>query len=197
MSGDRTRVHIDGGSRGNPGPSAYAVVIAPPGGSVVEEADTLGETTNNVAEYTALVRALERCEQLQLKNLLIHCDSELIVKQMNGQYQVKNADLKALYDDAQVLLKHFDKVTITHVRREQNKRADQLCNLALDGAPMPRGECSVLDSPPSEEPDFEEQCLQCLRDAQLSWQEGELLSAMRVWQDLWAILQREGVVKER
>lgn len=186
---DTTTVHIDGAARGNPGPAAYAVVISTPNAEVVEEADTLGELTNNVAEYTALVRALERCRSLGLTNLEIHSDSELLVKQMNGQYKVKNADLKTLYDSAQAQLIHFDRVTVKHVRREQNKRADQLCNLALDGEPKPRGD---LPPPavkrPKEPVDLSERCMECLLEAKRAWQAGESLSVMQVWTELREIL---------
>src|SRR5439155_2786026 len=124
---------IDGAARGNPGPAAYAVVIARPGLPPVEEAETIGKATNNVAEYTALVRGLELAAELGLKRLAVFSDSELLVKQMNGEYRVKHPDLLPLYDDANRLRRVFDAVTITHVRRAQNARADALCNEALDG----------------------------------------------------------------
>src|SRR5215510_12938016 len=91
-------VHLDGASRGNPGAAAYAVVIERPGHEAWEESDRLGRTTNNVAEYTALIRALERCLEFGGKKLTIFSDSELLVKQMNGEYKVKSADLRSLYD---------------------------------------------------------------------------------------------------
>jgi ribonuclease HI len=186
---DSATVHIDGAARGNPGPAAYAAVISTPGGEVVEEAETLGELTNNVAEYTALVRALERCRSLGLTNLVLHSDSELLVKQMNGQYKVKSADLKSLYDAAQALLIHFDRVTIKHVRREQNKRADELCNLALDGKPRPRGSLPPPAAAKPEEPvELSERCMECLLEAKRAWQAGESLSVMQVWNALREIL---------
>ncbi len=86
-----------------------------------------------MAEYTALVRALERAVQFRADRLLIHSDSELLVKQMNGEYRVKNADLKTLYGRAKQLVAGFGSVTFRHVRREDNRRADELCNDALDG----------------------------------------------------------------
>ncbi len=137
---DTATMHIDGASRGNPGKAAYAVVLARPGMPVVEEADTIGTASNNVAEYTALVEGLSLAAELGVKTLQVYSDSELMVKQMNGEYKVKNEDLRALYDDACQLRKQFAKVTITHVRREQNKRADAIGNEALDGKPRKRGE---------------------------------------------------------
>src|SRR3954467_14446378 len=119
MAGTAT-IHIDGASRGNPGDAAYAVVIALPDGKVVEESGVLGKETNNVAEYTALLKALEKAKHLGLRRLRIHSDSELLVKQVNGEYRVKNDDLKWLYDEARTLMKDFASVTLTHVRREQN-----------------------------------------------------------------------------
>src|SRR5215218_6920430 len=136
---DTPTMHIDGAARGNPGPAAYAVVIARPGLPPVEEADTLGSATNNVAEYTALIRGLERAAELGLKRLAVFSDSELMVKQMNGEYRVKHPDLLPLFEEAKGLRRKFEAVTLTHVRREQNKRADQIGNEALDGKPRRRG----------------------------------------------------------
>src|SRR6478735_8386779 len=93
-------MHIDGASRGNPGRAAYAVVLARPGLPVVEEADTIGTATNNVAEYTALVEGLSLASELGVKKLAVFSDSELMVKQMNGEYRVKNPDLVDLYQEA-------------------------------------------------------------------------------------------------
>jgi len=140
-------VNIDGGSRGNPGPASYAVVLRRSGFPTVEECDVLGKATNNVAEYTALLRALSLAKELGLASLEIQSDSELLVKQMNGDYRVKNADLIGLYGEAKQLAGKFRTVEIVHVRREQNKDADKLCNEALDGRPRPRG------SKPDEMPD--------------------------------------------
>jgi ribonuclease HI len=140
-------IHIDGGSRGNPGPASYAVVLERAGLEPIEECDTIGKTTNNIAEYTALVRALELAKIHALKTLHIYSDSELLVKQMKGEYKVKNEDLREWFDQAKELVKQFEKVTIIHVRREQNKRADQLCNMALDGDPRPRGDSAAVSVP--------------------------------------------------
>ena len=132
---DVLTIYTDGASRGNPGAAAFAYVIRREGQPPLEEAECLGDTTNNQAEYTALVRALERALQLGPHHrLLIHSDSELMVKQMNGEYRVKNADLRDLYEQACALRQQFEgAVTIRHVRRALNKRADELCNQALDG----------------------------------------------------------------
>ena len=100
MSDDTAVIHIDGASRGNPGDAAYAVVIHVPGQSPVEESGVLGKETNNVAEYTALIKALEKAKHLGLRRLHIHSDSELMVKQVRGEYKIKNADLKWLADEA-------------------------------------------------------------------------------------------------
>jgi ribonuclease HI len=125
-------IHTDGAARGNPGPAACAYVIKRPGKKAVEHAETIGTATNNVAEYTALVMALEKAEKLGLRRLAILSDSELMVKQFNGEYAVKNVDLKELYEEALALARRFDAVTLQHVRRADNKRADRLCNEALD-----------------------------------------------------------------
>ena len=136
---DTATMHIDGASRGNPGPAAYAVVLARPGMPVVEEADTIGTASNNVAEYTALVEGLSLAVELGVKKLNVFSDSELMVKQMSGAYKVKNEDLRPLYEEACKLRRQFEQITITHVRREQNTRADAIGNDALDGRPRKRG----------------------------------------------------------
>jgi ribonuclease HI len=140
------KMHIDGASRGNPGRAAYAVVLARPGHAVVEEADVIGTATNNVAEYTALVKGLELAHELGVTRLAVFSDSELMVKQMNGEYKVKHADMRPLYERACALRAKFAEVTLTHVRREQNKRADLIGNEALDGKPRKRGQGGALPS---------------------------------------------------
>src|SRR5215471_21198318 len=110
-------IHTDGASRGNPGDAAFAYVIARDGQPPIEEADCLGSMTNNQAEYTALVRALEHALELGAAHrLLIHSDSELMVKQMNGEYRVKNEELRDLYEQARRLADRFEgPVTFKHV----------------------------------------------------------------------------------
>ncbi len=127
-------INIDGAARGNPGPAAYAFVIARDGAPTLAEGGLLGSTTNNVAEYTALVRALERATELGARRLLIRSDSELLVKQMNGEYKVKNAALRDLSLQAARLAREIGKVSYTAVRREHNELADRLVNEALDAA---------------------------------------------------------------
>ena len=134
---DTWTIYTDGGSRGNPGPAAYAYVIKRPGSADIEEKAFLGKTTNNIAEYTGLVKALEHARDLGAKKLLIHSDSELMVKQLNGQYKVKNEGLRPLFNQAVALRKHFDSVVIKHIYREQNSEADALCNQAMDNESEP------------------------------------------------------------
>jgi len=128
-------IHIDGGARGNPGPAGIGVILKDQDtGKYVHEAGFyIGRATNNVAEYSALIRSLELAESYQAKSVMIHSDSELMVKQITGVYKVKSPDLKELYQHAQMLMLKFDTWQIKHVYREQNKRADQLVNMALDG----------------------------------------------------------------
>jgi ribonuclease HI len=180
-------VNIDGASRGNPGAAAYALVIERPGEPVWEEADCLGRTTNNIAEYTALIRALERCRELGGKRLHIRSDSELLVKQMNGEYKVKNADLKVLYDKGQDLLEHFERVDISHVYREQNKHADALCNAALDSHPVQPSRGSA----PTPAATLHERAVACMESAAAAWADGDPAapSPEAVWDMLWAMVQ--------
>src|SRR5262245_11050586 len=127
-------IYTDGASRGNPGEAAFAFVIAHDGQTIAEQAGRLGRTTNNQAEYMALVRALEHALRLgEGWRLQVNSDSELMVKQMRGEYRVKNEELRPLYEQARRLADRFPAVAWEHVRREQNRRADELCNLVLDG----------------------------------------------------------------
>jgi len=125
----------DGGSRGNPGPAASGAVLLAPDGHIVDEVgEFLGRATNNVAEWTALCIGLERAAERGIRRLAVRMDSELVVKQMRGEYRVKNADLQPLYRRAQALLRRFEHVDIRHVPRKENKLADSLVNQVLDGA---------------------------------------------------------------
>jgi len=127
-------LRVDGGSRGNPGPSAIGVVLEDSEGVVLEEIGApIGQATNNVAEYQALITGLETALDRGVKRVLIHSDSELVVKQLRHEYKVKNADLKELFLQVSGLVHRFDHVEIRHVSREENAAADRLVNLALDG----------------------------------------------------------------
>lgn len=128
-------LHFDGGSRGNPGPAGIGVTIttAPPAAKhVYELGEFLGSHTNNVAEYTALVRGLEAAKVLGAKKLHVKADSELIVRQVNGIYRCKSPDLKPLYEKALTLMRQIGDVEVKHVYREDNSRADALANAAMD-----------------------------------------------------------------
>lgn len=125
--------NIDGASRGNPGPASYAVVMRDPDGRVVLElAKSLGRTTNNVAEYYALLAALDYATSQRIAALRIRSDSELLVRQVQGRYKVKSTDLKPLHERAQKLIRQLTYFAIEHVRREMNRDADALANVALD-----------------------------------------------------------------
>jgi probable phosphoglycerate mutase len=129
--------NIDGASRGNPGPASYAVVIRDPAGKVVLElAKKFGRDTNNVAEYYALLAALDYATSHAIAALRIRSDSELLVRQMQGRYKVKSADLKPLHERAARLSRQLTYFAIEHVRREENRDADALANMALDSGPV-------------------------------------------------------------
>jgi ribonuclease HI len=131
----RVVVHVDGGSRGNPGPAAAAAVISTPEGEVLDEASTvLGRATNNVAEYRGLLLGLERARALGATEVDVVNDSELVARQVNGVYKVKHADMRPLYLDAMAALSGFDRWSIRSVPRAQNADADALVNQALDAA---------------------------------------------------------------
>jgi ribonuclease HI len=127
------RVNIDGGSRGNPGPAAYGVIIRDERGEIVARLKKyIGRMTNNVAEYYGLIAALDYAESHKVKAIRIESDSELLVKQMRGLYKVKSEDLRPLFERAQKMSKAFESFRIEHVYREQNREADALANEALD-----------------------------------------------------------------
>jgi ribonuclease HI len=128
-------VHVDGGARGNPGPAAIGVVISEPGGAVLHEiAEQIGVATNNVAEYRAVLRALEAASQLGAREVEIVNDSELVARQLTGAYKVKHPAMKPLHAEALGALGGFDRWQIRSVPRAQNARADALVNAALDAS---------------------------------------------------------------
>jgi ribonuclease HI len=198
-------LYIDGAARGNPGPAAYAVVLSRPGFPVVEEAQSIGSTTNNVAEYTALIKGLGLATQLGVKKLAVFSDSELLVKQMNGEYRVKSEDLRPLYEQARQLAAQFDSFRITHIPREQNKRADQLGNKALDGQARQRGvPPATLPRPiqPKEvvtDAAVRDDALAVLRSAAKAWATNGLpaVAVEAVWEQLWSVLAEAGVLKKQ
>jgi ribonuclease H / adenosylcobalamin/alpha-ribazole phosphatase len=133
----KAKLFTDGGARGNPGPAAYGYVLEAEDGTVLAaHGERIGVATNNVAEYRALIAGLEKAVELAVPEVEVVSDSELLVKQMNGEYRVKNAALQDLSIQASRLAREVGKVSYTAVRREHNKLADQLVNEALD-APDP------------------------------------------------------------
>ena len=131
----RLVVNVDGGARGNPGPAAIGAVLATPDGEVVEErGERIGVATNNVAEYRALLLGIELARERGASELELVGDSELVVKQVRGEYRVKDAGLRPLHASVRDALTGFRSWSIRHVRREQNERADELVNATLDGS---------------------------------------------------------------
>ena len=191
-------INTDGASRGNPGAAAYGYVIKRDGQLLVEEAGCLGEMTNNQAEYTALVRALEHALELGPDDrVVVHSDSELMVKQLNGEYRVKNEDLRPLYEEALDLSERFTGgVRFVHVRREKNRRADELCNEALDGKRCGMQPARLRLSDPQESPSrkrqtelptpagLHEEALACLKAAGVAAPES-------VWRQLLLLIQKQ------
>jgi ribonuclease HI len=127
------QANVDGGSRGNPGPAAYGVLVRDPRGEIVARLKKyIGKNTNNVAEYFGLIAALDYAQNHGIRSLRVESDSELMVKQMRGQYKVKSEELKPLFERAKKMSQTFEAFRINHVYREQNKEADALVNQALD-----------------------------------------------------------------
>ena len=129
----RLIVNVDGGSRGNPGPAAIAAVASEPGGGVLaERSERIGSATNNVAEYRAMLLGIELARELGAKEVELIGDSQLIVRQVRGEYKVKDPNLKPLREKVVKALVDFDSWSIKDVRRERNEEADRLVNEALD-----------------------------------------------------------------
>ena len=125
--------HIDGGARGNPGPAAYGVIVATPDGKPLAKlSEFLGEATNNEAEYAGLLAALEYAAHHRARSLKVISDSELLVRQIRGEYKVKSGGLKPLFQQARGLIARLESFSIAHVPREQNREADRLVNKTLD-----------------------------------------------------------------
>jgi ribonuclease HI len=146
--------YTDGGARGNPGPAGYGVhVLDADGQTLAELVGPLGSATNNVAEYSGLIAALQWAVDHGHRRLRVRMDSELVIKQMRGEYKVKHAGMQALHAEAKRLVARLDQVTLEHVRREQNKVADKLSNQAMDiveGKPVAPAEpepVAVADAP--------------------------------------------------
>jgi ribonuclease HI len=130
---ERLVVHVDGGARGNPGPAAIAAVLADPEGNVIEErSEAIGRATNNVAEYRALLLGIERARALGARELDLVGDSELIARQVRGEYRVKDPSLRELHAQVAAALDGLERWTIRNVPREENARADRLVNETLD-----------------------------------------------------------------
>jgi ribonuclease HI len=195
-------IHTDGAARGNPGPAAYAFVLTRPDGSVIEDKGTIGTATNNVAEYSALLHALERAAREGADQVTVHSDSELMVKQMRGEYRVKNPELQELYQEARVLVRGFSGgVEFQHVPRGANDRADQLANQALDGDKRPAPRAARKKAAAAVAPERVAAArgdgLQCLRDAAAAWKrhDPQAPSPEQVWEQIWSVLEEHGIVR--
>lgn len=185
---DTFTIHTDGGSRGNPGPAAFAYTIERPGAVAIEEKGYLGDTTNNIAEYAALVKALQHAAELGAEAVVVNSDSELLVQQMNGKYKVKNAGILPLFEEARRLARAIGNVKVRHIYREHNSRADRLCNEALDDRhrlpiiePLAKALLAPAESKPTAahakavaKPDtLRESAVAIIRNAAQAWADGE------------------------
>ncbi|MCI0642365.1 MAG: ribonuclease HI family protein [Gemmataceae bacterium] len=201
-SAQEYHIYTDGGARGNPGPAGFGYVIQPPGQAVIEEQGFLGTATNNIAEYTGLVRALEHAQKLGARRVVVFSDSELMVKQMNGEYKVRNPGLLELFEEAKELCKAFESVKLRHVPRAENKHADRLYNEALDRAEKssPKAVAKKHKPKPGQaelEGRVRDDALTCLRASALAWSRGNEKDPPpeMVWEQLWSLLADAGVLR--
>jgi ribonuclease HI len=135
LSSDEAVLWSDGAARGNPGPAGIGIMLKTKDGRILAaEGRFVGRTTNNVAEYKALLLGLERALERGVRRLEVRADSELLIKQLKGQYRVKSEGLKPLYTEARALIQRFESVKLEHVRRELNVEADRLANAGIDEA---------------------------------------------------------------
>jgi len=126
-------IYVDGGARGNPGPAGVGVVLLDEDNKIISEiSEYIGTATNNVAEYSAIIHGMQEALRLKLKNVIIKVDSQLIARQLKGEYKVKNANLKKFFERALNLMKKFDTLVIIEIPREENKLADKLVNRAIN-----------------------------------------------------------------
>ena len=133
MKNKRVEIYIDGGARGNPGPAGIGVVILDCGGKKIKDVSKyIGEATNNIAEYNALLYGLEEALMLRADEIKINLDSELVARQISGEYRVKDANIKPLFERALNMLKGFKNFEINHIERAKNKEADKLVNRAIN-----------------------------------------------------------------
>ena len=133
MKGNKLYIYTDGGSRGNPGPSGIGVIIQDSKRKKIKEISKyIGEATNNIAEYNALLHGLEEADALKASDIVVYMDSELLVRQLSGEYRVKDEAMRPLFEKALAILKRFDSFEIKHVAREKNREADKLVNKAIN-----------------------------------------------------------------
>lgn len=132
MNMKKATLHTDGGARGNPGPAGIGYVLKIEGGKTIDYGDYIGERTNNYAEYMALIRGLEKAKAAKVTDITCYLDSELVVKQLKGEYRVRHQDLSPLYQQVLQLRKAFSHISFHHIRREKNAKADKLVNDAID-----------------------------------------------------------------
>lgn len=183
-------INIDGASRGNPGQAAYAFSATANGRVVAEDCRRIGRATNNVAEYTALVKALEWAKTAGAGGVVIQSDSELLVKQMTGAYKVKSPDLIDLAGQAKRLAVAFRRLEFRHIPREKNSRADQLCNDVLDGKDR------ATDSAPGA--DLDEAAVGYLETVADAWAAGKRTgpTPRDVWNTLRDLAEKMGCWKD-
>lgn len=133
MKTERANIYIDGAARGNPGEAGIGIILKDEQGQQIRELyKYIGQTTNNIAEYTALIYGLQEAIILGLKEVVVHSDSELLVKQLNGEYRVKNSNLKLHYEQFLHLKSGFNKLEVRQISRAENKQSDKLANQAID-----------------------------------------------------------------
>ncbi|MEZ6139347.1 MAG: ribonuclease HI family protein [Zavarzinella sp.] len=204
----KATVYVDGASRGNPGPAAYAYVIQEAGEPPIEKSEYLGDQTNNIAEYSALRQMLHDAVAMGFTDLHVYSDSELMVKQVRGEFKVKNPQIFEIWQEVRKTINKLDHFQIDHVLRGNNKRADELCNIELDRVLKKPGSSAAKPKPatktssskqvsPEKEAYAREECLICIEQAMHNWNRGEAVpTPEQLWDQLWSILDDANILKK-
>ncbi len=197
MASTQFTIFTDGASRGNPGPAAIAYVIQRKGHPDIHFSEPIGIATNNFAEYSAMIKALAAARDLGAESIKLHSDSELMVKQLRGEYRVRHPDILPLYEEAREIIEDIPHVEFVHVPREMNSVADRLGNEALDGKPSNTIHKPSAKAPGATHPSPPEfaEVVQLLESLRNRWIRGDGPAVDAAWDELATLLKKHKLLK--